>query len=239
MAHDIFISYSSKDENIVRAISNALESEKIRCWYASRDIDVGSNWASSIVDAIKESKAFLLVFTDDSNASGQVMNEVHLALDNGLTVIPFKLTKSAPKDGMAYFLANVHWLDAVDTPEEEAVQKLVSRVKRTLPSLGSTECDNSHIPVSEESFIPQMPTSPGNNISQSQIPKASHKQLYWKIIIPVFALFLLAVILLKTGIVHSLDNNAISNMNSTPELDDSVVNRLQNYPLPLLLALRT
>lgn len=223
MAHDVFISYSSKDENMVRAISNALESEKIRCWYASRDIDVGSNWASSIVEAIKESKAFLLVFTDDSNASGQVMNEVHLALDNGLTVIPFKLTKNAPKDGMAYFLANVHWLDAVDTPEEEAIQKLVSRVKRTLSSLDSPECDNFQIPASAESIIPHEPASPGNNITKKQIPKANHKQMLWKIIIPVFVFFLLAVVFLKTGVVHYLNNNGdVSNVKPGAKSDDSV-----------------
>ena len=129
MAHDVFISYSSQDENIVRAISNALEAEKIRCWYASRDIVPGTDWATSIVEAIQGSKVLLLIFTEFSNASQMVLNEVHTAISLGKPVIPFKLTLNGPTGGMQFFLNSVHWLDAVDQPLEEAIDKLVCRVK--------------------------------------------------------------------------------------------------------------
>ena len=134
MAHDVFISYSSQDENVVRAVSHALEAEKIRCWYASRDITPGSEWATSIVDAIQNAKALLLIFTDFSNASQMVLKEINTAIDFGKPVIPFKLTSNRPTGGMQFYLNSVHWLDAVDQPLEDAIAKLVCRVKQFVPA---------------------------------------------------------------------------------------------------------
>ena len=129
MAHDVFISYSSEDENVVRAVSNALEANKIRCWYASRDIPAGADWPTSIVNAIQEAQALLLIFTDFANASEHVLREVTTAISDGKTLIPFKLTSNGPTEGMKYFLNTVHWLDAVDQPLEDAIDNLVKRVK--------------------------------------------------------------------------------------------------------------
>ena len=129
MAHDVFISYSSEDENVVRAVSNALEAEKIRCWYASRDIPPGADWPSSIVNAIQEAQVLLLIFTDFSNSSKHVSREVNIAISDGKPVIPFKLTPNGPTEGMKYYLESVHWLDAVDRPLEESIDKLIKRVK--------------------------------------------------------------------------------------------------------------
>lgn len=38
MAHDIFISYSSRDKPITEGVCANLESADIRCWIAPRDI---------------------------------------------------------------------------------------------------------------------------------------------------------------------------------------------------------
>ena len=67
MAHDVFISYSSKDKNTANAVCPKLENQKIRCWIAPRDVPAGQSWAGSIIDAINESKVFVLVFSDGSN----------------------------------------------------------------------------------------------------------------------------------------------------------------------------
>ncbi len=47
-------------------------------------------------------------------------------------MVPFKLTPNGPTEGMKYYLESVHWLDAVDQPLEEAIDKLVDRVKKYL-----------------------------------------------------------------------------------------------------------
>ena len=128
MAHEVFVSYSHKDKNIADAIVNHLENEGKRCWYAPRDIEPGSDWAASIISAIKSAKVMVLVFTEDSNISKQVLREVSNAVSAGLAIIPMKLTAQEPSEGMQYYLSAVHWLDAMDCETEAAIEKLAKKV---------------------------------------------------------------------------------------------------------------
>ena len=94
MAHDVFISYSHKDKSVADAICARLEGDGVRCWYAPRDIAPGSDWAGSIIDAIASAKIMVLIFTDFSNASSQVLREV--GVDTGGCNIQFAVN---PEDG--------------------------------------------------------------------------------------------------------------------------------------------
>jgi hypothetical protein len=69
MAHDVFISYSSKDMAAGEAVCTALEGRGLRCWIAPRDIIPGIGWAKSIVRAIGQSRIMVLVFSENANAS--------------------------------------------------------------------------------------------------------------------------------------------------------------------------
>ena len=106
--HDVFISYSFKNAKIADAICHHLESRAIRCWYAPRDVDPGSDWPTSIVNAITRAKVFILVFSEDSNASDDVEKELSLAIKNGCIVIPFRIDKAALSAKLSYFLNNIH-----------------------------------------------------------------------------------------------------------------------------------
>ena len=100
MERDVFISYSHKDKAVADAICAKLEEDGIRCWYAPRDIVPGADWAASIVEAIKSVKVMILIFTDYSNSSQQVLREVNTAVANGVVIVPFKLTETLPSEGM-------------------------------------------------------------------------------------------------------------------------------------------
>jgi TIR domain len=52
VAHDVFISYSSRDKPTADAACAALEQRSIRFWIAPRDIVPGAEWGESIIDAI-------------------------------------------------------------------------------------------------------------------------------------------------------------------------------------------
>lgn len=45
-AHDVFISYSSKDKPVADATVAVLEANGIRCWIAPRDIRPGADWSA-------------------------------------------------------------------------------------------------------------------------------------------------------------------------------------------------
>ena len=130
--YDVFISYSHKDKPIADAVCARFESDSIRCWYAPRDIAPGADREASVTDAIKEAKVMVLIFTDSSNASEQVLREVISAASAGIPIVPFKLTETLPTKGMQYYLATVHWLDAMNLPLQKSIADLEERVKAIL-----------------------------------------------------------------------------------------------------------
>jgi len=67
MAHDAFISYSSKDKPAADAVCATLESRGIRCWIAPRDVLPGEEYAAALVNAIHESRLLVLVFSAGAN----------------------------------------------------------------------------------------------------------------------------------------------------------------------------
>ena len=132
MPQDVFISYSHTDAETTAAIAERLERDGISCWYAPRDIGPGDEWASAIMKALNACRIMVLVFSDASNASVQVLREVNNAVSAGKTIIPFKITENGPTDAMQYYLATLHWLDANGRPLEKSLDDLYERVQNVL-----------------------------------------------------------------------------------------------------------
>ncbi len=132
MAHDVFISYSTKDKPIADAACATLESAGIRCWIAPRDIQPGADWSEALVNAIEEAKLFILVFSSHANESPQVKRELQHAFEAGRLVIPFRVENILPNKSLDYYLGSVHWLDAITTPLENHLQTLAAKTKTLL-----------------------------------------------------------------------------------------------------------
>ena len=134
MAHDVFISYSSKDKPIADGVCANLEAIGIRCWIAPRDIAAGEDWPTAIAKAISKSRVMVLVFSASSNSSEDVGRELILASNSKLVIIPFKIENIEPEPGKQYYLARTHWLDAMNPPTKGQIAALVNRVKAILPA---------------------------------------------------------------------------------------------------------
>jgi hypothetical protein len=132
MAHDVFISYSTKDKPIADAICAHLEGAGVRCWISPRDIEPGEDWPKAISNAISQSQAMVLVFSSHSNSSEDVSRELNLAANNKLIIIPFKIENVEPEPGIKYYLSRTHWLDAMNPPTEEQIRLLTERVIKIL-----------------------------------------------------------------------------------------------------------
>jgi len=132
MNHDIFISYSHKDQAITDKICNGIENENIKCWIAHRDIASGDRWAKTITAAIDHAKVFLLVFSSNSNISDQVAREVELAINNKLTIVPIKIEDINPTAGMSYYLSTLHWIEITNDDIENKFRQLGKRISNIL-----------------------------------------------------------------------------------------------------------
>lgn len=128
MAHDVFISYSSKDREIAEAACTALEAKGISVWVAPRDILPGGDWSASIVHAIAEARVFVLVFSGHANESPQIKREVERAVNRGIPVVPVRVEDVRPTEALEYFISTPHWLDAFPPPMDEHMAYLADVV---------------------------------------------------------------------------------------------------------------
>jgi hypothetical protein len=128
MVDHIFISYSSKNKNIADAVCHKLEERKMKCWIAPRDILPGANYAEELINAIDESKLFVLIFSKDSNQSQHVLRECERAVSHGIPIIPFRIEDVLPGAALQYFIGPQHWLDAITAPCDAHINRLADTV---------------------------------------------------------------------------------------------------------------
>lgn len=114
MGHDVFISYSSKNSTTAQAICHELEDNGVRCWMAPHNIPVGSKYASVITQAIKECKAVVLVFSEQSAISPWVESEINIAFSNRKPIVPYKIDAATLENYDEFYLMlnNRHWIEA-------------------------------------------------------------------------------------------------------------------------------
>ncbi|MGE0362919.1 MAG: toll/interleukin-1 receptor domain-containing protein [Vicinamibacterales bacterium] len=129
MPHDVFVSYATEDKLAADAVCARLEQQGIRCWIAPRDILPGAGWKASIVGAIEDARALVLVFTAHSNASPEVAKEIAQAAQHGQSIVTFRLEDVPLARALKYDLDGVHWLDAVTPPLERHIDHLGDKLR--------------------------------------------------------------------------------------------------------------
>jgi len=132
MTHDVFISYANEDKTIADAICANLESNRIRCWIAPRDITPGTKFAAAIIHAIDTTQLVVIVFSQHSDNSPYVRTEIERAFDHEKVIIPFRIENIEPSDEMQFFIGNRHWLDAMTPPLEGHINRLSRIVQKNL-----------------------------------------------------------------------------------------------------------
>jgi len=131
MAHDVFLSYSSKDQAAAAAVCGALERKGVRVWMAPRDVLAGKDYDQQILDAIDEARVMALVLSRNSDASKHVKREVERADKRNLSLVPLQIEDFEPR-GLSYFLGATHRHSAYPPPLEAHLERLTNAVTRLL-----------------------------------------------------------------------------------------------------------
>jgi TIR domain-containing protein/Golgi phosphoprotein 3 GPP34 len=130
MAHEVFIGYASSDKRIADAVCAKLESEHVMCWIAPRDVLPGVEYGEAIVNAIAECRVYVLIFSARANNSPQVRREVERAVSRDRIIVPFRIEEVVPSGAMEYALSATHWLDAINPPVEDHIERLTKIIGR-------------------------------------------------------------------------------------------------------------
>src|SRR3954467_10674360 len=169
MAHDVFISHSTNNRPVANAVCAALESIGIRCWIAPRDVMPGRSYSGEITRAIQQSRAFVLIFSEQSNNSEQVLREVQLAANSRLHIVQFRIDPVSPSDDLEYYLSGPHWLDAVTPPLEDHLGQLKSSIQALLSLPPAMPLDKTAAP--KPAIAPFTPTpAPERNVPSPPAP---------------------------------------------------------------------
>ena len=154
MAHEVFISYSTKDKAIADRVCAYLEEKGISCWIAPRNIFGGQDFGAAITEALHGCRIVVLIFSATANASKQIGREIKLAVDHEKTVVPVRLDKVPIADNFAYFLGAAQWLEAPDGLREEHLQRLATTLLSHLSDVeqpvGSTRAAESAATARQE-----------------------------------------------------------------------------------------
>lgn len=139
MAHDVFLSYSQKNKAAADAICKALEANSLRVWMAPRDILPGAKWGAAIPQAIKEARAFVLVYSSSVNSSQYISRELERAVSGRKPIIPIRLENIDPSGEIEFLITTSQWVDAFPPPLESHLAKLVRETRLSLEMHASSK----------------------------------------------------------------------------------------------------
>jgi len=166
----VFISYSSKDTQTVKKITQVLSSAGIRYWKAPEMIPAGSNYAREIPRAIEKCQVFLLILSESSQESIWVEKEIDCAINHRKTIVPLNLTGVPLSEMFRFYLNNVQTI-WYNENEEEATAQLLERLQGLIDveKTGQTQ-QQSEQPYSKSfsAATARMELPKGNSSRQSQ-----------------------------------------------------------------------
>src|ERR1700679_1539780 len=139
MSADVFISYSTSDQQMANTIWTFLKSKGISCWMAPDSILRGEEWGDSILRGSQNCKIMVLVFSQAANDSGPVRSEVDRSVNARKVLIPFRIQNVAPTGAMEFHIGRRHWLDAYQPPMERHLELLGRAVRDVLKAPGEAE----------------------------------------------------------------------------------------------------
>ena len=132
MSSDVFISYSNRDQSIAKAICTHLESEKVSCWIAPRDIQPGVPYAAEIMRGLESCKVVVLVFSKSANTSSAVKRELERASSKDKPIVTFRIENALPGSEVEYFIGGTQWLDAYPGTVGAHLGRLAAAIKNII-----------------------------------------------------------------------------------------------------------
>jgi hypothetical protein len=125
---DVFVSYASQDAAVANSVVEVLERHGIKCWFAPRDVNPGSQYADEIVGAINDAKVFVLVLSEHAIASPHVGREIERAASKRRRIVALRTDAAVLTRSFEYFLSESQWIDVAALGMSGALTKLAQSV---------------------------------------------------------------------------------------------------------------
>src|SRR5882724_9221454 len=111
--YDVFLSHSSKDQDIVRPIAERLRNDGLRVWFDEWEIKPGDSIPAKIEEGLEQSRVLVLCMS--ANAFGSEWSQLEAStfrfrdpLNQERRFIPLRLDDAPVKGSLAQFLS-INW----------------------------------------------------------------------------------------------------------------------------------
>jgi TolB-like protein/tetratricopeptide (TPR) repeat protein len=139
MSAEVFVSYARTDRERVMELVERMRSAGIGVWVDEGGIHGASLWGQEIVDAIDASKVMILMISDSSITSDNVVKELSIASEDKKPILPVYLHRSEIPKSMRYQLAGIQHIEFFEGQEGEAFQSMLVSLSRLGVSAGGAE----------------------------------------------------------------------------------------------------
>lgn len=127
--HNVFISYSSKDEEIAMQLHGALKMAGIDTFMAALSIAPGTNWTEAIFDNLTKANWVFFLATKNSCKSQAVQQELGASLASKKTIIPILVDIEAEE--LPGWVDRYQAIDIHKAPEvlHSTIEKISDKIK--------------------------------------------------------------------------------------------------------------
>lgn len=131
--HDIFISYSRQDTEIMRKVKDSLAHQSLTVWVDEEQISPGTeSWRRAIQHAIETSHCFVVILSPDAKVSRWVEAELDYAQTQAKMIYPI-LARGEIKDSVPFGYTLTQYVD-IRSNFERGIRQLHETVSKYIKS---------------------------------------------------------------------------------------------------------
>lgn len=130
MSAEVFVSYARVNRERVVQLVERMRSAGVGVWIDEGGIHGASLWGQEIVDAIETSKVMVLMLSDASIISDNVVKELSIASEDKKPILPVYLHQTEIPKSMRYQLAGIHHIEYFEGNEDAAFRSMCVALSR-------------------------------------------------------------------------------------------------------------
>ena len=164
MGAEVFVSYSSLDRDRVMPVVESLRGNGISVWVDEGNIHAADLWSEQIVQAIADCRVMVVMLSQNSTDSHNVVKELMLASEQKKALLPVYLEPADVPAKLQYQLAGIQHLELYGENEEQVLEDLVNGLaKRGISREGESVAAQSTTVKRHGSPRPNPAASPQSN----------------------------------------------------------------------------